>query len=478
MTDLPTVMLEQTSAGQAYRERLLDMMLTLATSDAPDGLDQVESALAASCHLDYVHILTPDEPEDEAKGDRPVVVIRTDNGVRFHAWPPERLATADVQQALRLAARFVPRLQRRAAAPLAAGTADDWSRCGGLVGQSGVMRVLHERIARVARCTFSVLIEGESGVGKELVARHVHAISARRRGPFVAVNCAAIVESLLEAELFGIEERTATGVRGRRGKFEQADGGTLFLDEVSDLSSSAQAKLLRAIQDLAVERVGSQMMRKLNVRIIAATNRPLEGAVATGHFRRDLFYRLNAIEITVPPLRARREDIPLLVTTLLQRYRQEQPYRLSARALDALLVHEWPGNVRELERVVERAVTLASGDLIDIDDLPDSVTGRYREVTTQAPGDVDQSMRAWGARYARMVLARTNGNKREACRLLDISYHTLQSYLAYGDATRSVVSLPAPAGPTTAGADDDTYPLPRGHGAAVVHDGPGPEGPP
>src|SRR5690606_5605290 len=146
---------------------------------------------------------------------------------------------------------------------------------GGIVGKSEAIRRLHERIGRVASRSFSVLIEGESGVGKELVARRVHALSARRRGPFVAVNCAAIVESLIEAELFGIEERTATGVRGRRGKFETADGGTLFLDEVADLSSAAQAKLLRAIQDLAVERVGGHGMRQLDVRIIAATNRPL-----------------------------------------------------------------------------------------------------------------------------------------------------------------------------------------------------------
>ena len=248
---------------------------------------------------------------------------------------------------------------------------------GDLVGTTPVMRQLHERIARAARKNFIVLIQGESGAGKELVARRVHALSDRSHGPFVPVNCAAIVESLLEAELFGIEERTATGVRGRRGKFEQADGGTLFLDEVSDLSSSAQAKLLRVIQDPTVERVGGHGSRRVDVRIVVATNRPLEALSRSGEFRRDLFYRLNAIEIAVPPLRARRDDIPYLVEAILQRSSDGQPYRLSGDAMDALMVYEWPGNVRELERVIERAITLAHSHVIDVADLPEAVTGRY-----------------------------------------------------------------------------------------------------
>jgi len=478
MSELPVVVQEHTSAGQAGLDRLLDILLTLTVSEAMDGLEQVEAVLTTVCRLQYLRILPPDDPDAGAEAGRPVMVLRGDNGVRFHAWPPERLAEPDVQAALHLAARFVPRLHR-APSPPPDGPDADWSRYGGLVGRSEAMLCLHERIARVARRSFSVLIEGESGVGKELVARHVHSLSARRRGPFVAVNCAAIVETLLEAELFGIEERTATGVRGRRGKFELADGGTLFLDEVSDLSSAAQAKLLRAIQDLAVERVGSHGMRRLNVRIIAATNRPLGGATMTGQFRRDLYYRLNAVEIAVPPLRARREDIPLLASTFLRRFGEGQAYRLSARALDALLVHEWPGNVRELERVIERAVTLASGEFLDIDDLPESVTGRYREVMAHPPGDTDHSMRAWGARYARMVLARTRGNKREACRVLDISYHTLQSYLTYGASAVQDGAGPTPITNegTGAPAPEHLYPPPLGHGAAVVHEAPSPTWP-
>src|SRR5207302_4266322 len=156
---------------------------------------------------------------------------------------------------------------------------------------------------------FTILLEGESGVGKELVARQIHDLSPRRNGPFVAINCAALVETLLEAELFGIEERTATGVRGRRGKFEHAEGGTLFLDEVSDLSLSAQAKLLRAIQELSVERVGATGARRVNTRIVAATNRTLSDMVARGLFRADLYYRLGGVEIHVPSLRSRRDDL-------------------------------------------------------------------------------------------------------------------------------------------------------------------------
>src|SRR6187200_41457 len=228
-----------------------------------------------------------------------------------------------------------------------------------LIGSSEAIRRVRERIERVAVTDFTVLIEGESGTGKELVARQIHELSRRRRGPFVAVNCAAIVETLLEAELFGIEDRTATGVRGRRGKFESAHEGTLFLDEVSDLSAAAQAKLLRAIQDLTVERVGGYGTRRVNTRIVVATNRPLAGLVTDGRFRMDLYYRLIGVEVQVPPLRERREDVVELAHYFLERHRGVKALRLSDAAVDALLAYHWPGNVRELERVMERAVALA-----------------------------------------------------------------------------------------------------------------------
>jgi transcriptional regulator with PAS, ATPase and Fis domain len=301
-----------------------------------------------------------------------------------------------------------------------------------LIGSTPVMHALRTRVERVAVTDFTVLIEGESGTGKELVARQVHELSRRRAGPFVAVNCAAVVETLLEAELFGIEERTATGVRGRRGKFENADGGTLFLDEVSDLSLSAQAKLLRVIQDLAVERVGGQGVRRVNTRIIAATNRPLSDLTVRGLFRTDLYYRLSGVEIQVAPLRSRREDIPELARYFLDRHRHSRELTLSPQAEEALSLHAWPGNVRELERLMERSVALAEADRIELDDLPAVVRGEYEETLGPALAG-NESFRRWGSRYARLVFERCGRNKRRACRVLDISYHTLQAYLRYSD---------------------------------------------
>ena len=222
-----------------------------------------------------------------------------------------------------------------------------------------------------------VPLEGESGCGKELVAREIHLQSRRQGGAFVAVNCAALVETLLEAELFGIEDRTATGVRGRAGKFELANGGTLFLDEVGDLSPTAQAKLLRAIQDMAVERVGGHATRTLNVRLVVATNRCLGDMVRDGLFRADLYYRLSGVEIHVPPLRERRADIPLLATHFLSHHPAMGDVRLSAGAADALRAYDWPGNVRELQRVIERAVALSMTGRITLEDLPARVTGDY-----------------------------------------------------------------------------------------------------
>lgn len=299
-----------------------------------------------------------------------------------------------------------------------------------LIGATPTMAALRNRIERVAATDFTVLLEGESGVGKELVARQIHELSRRRNGPFVAINCAALVETLLEAELFGIEERTATGVRGRRGKFEHADGGTLFLDEVSDLSLTAQAKLLRAIQDLAVERVGSTGTQRVDIRIIAATNRGLAQLVEQRLFRADLFYRLGGVDLRVPPLRERRTDIAELSDYFLERLRHVRSLRLSEAAREALMLYDWPGNVRELERIIERAVALAQTSVIELDDLPAAVRGDYAAVLMPALRRGD-TMRAWGSRYARLVLERCGGNKRETSRVLNISYHTLNSYLRY-----------------------------------------------
>ncbi len=268
----------------------------------------------------------------------------------------------------------------------------------------------------------------------------------------MAINCAALVETLLEAELFGIEDRTATGVRGRRGKFEHAEGGTLFLDEVSDLSMSAQAKLLRAIQDLAIERVGGHGVRQVDTRIIVATNRSLHALVERNLFRQDLFYRLSGVELRVPPLRNRREDILELARHFLASHQSVRHLEISAAAAEALQAYDWPGNVRELERLIEASVALVQGDRLELDDLPPAVRGPFADILlpSLACGD---SMRTWGSRYARLILHQCRDNKRRACRRLGISYHTLQAYLRH-----PVSHAPEPDEWETArngGADDD-----------------------
>ncbi len=292
-------------------------------------------------------------------------------------------------------------------------------------------RAVRDRIERVAATDFTILIEGESGTGKELVARQIHELSRRHKGPFVAVNCAAIVETLLEAELFGIEERTATGVRGRRGKFEHAHEGTLFLDEVADLSPAAQAKLLRAIQDLA----GRACRRRRFPPCRHAHHRRdqparLRVSWSSGRFRLDLYYRLHGVEVQVPPLRARREDIAELARYFLERHRFVRHLQLSKAAADALLVYDWPGNVRELERVIERGVALAGSDSLELDDLPP----RCWAATPTSWCRRCRPGRRCGrghSRYARLVYERCNNNKRQACRELGISYHTLRAHLAF-----------------------------------------------
>jgi DNA-binding NtrC family response regulator len=347
-----------------------------------------------------VRLVTPARTPDGIVLDVPTADPRTQAVLEAVCAPDRLLAESDVRvltaaahlgglvlEATRARGGMPPRLEDGAAP---------------IIGSTPGIRALRERIERVAFTDFTVLIEGESGSGKELVARQLHELGRRSRGPFVALNCAAVVETLLEAELFGIEERTATGVRGRRGKFEHADGGTLFLDEVSDLSLSAQAKLLRAIQELAVERVGGHGIRRVNARIIAATNRPLSELVERGLFRADLYYRLSGVEVRVPPLRERRADIPELARYFLSRHRSTRELVLSPQAEEALCHYGWPGNVRELGRLMERAVALAETERIELDDLPPQVRGQCAEVLGPSLAAND-TMRMWGMRYARLV---------------------------------------------------------------------------
>jgi two-component system nitrogen regulation response regulator NtrX len=243
-----------------------------------------------------------------------------------------------------------------------------------LIGETPLMRALRDQIAMAAPTNGRVLIHGENGSGKELVARAVHGQSMRRERAFVEVNCAAIPEELIESELFGHEKGAFTGAHSRRrGRFELADGGTIFLDEIGDMSFKTQAKVLRALEEQSFERVGGKDTVKVDARVIAASNRNLESLIRDGRFREDLFYRLNVIPIEVPPLRARRDDIPLLVDHFIRIFSAENGKRiktLSGEALAYFLAYDWPGNVRELRNMVERLVIMAPRDVIEADDLP------------------------------------------------------------------------------------------------------------
>jgi DNA-binding NtrC family response regulator len=354
---------------------------------------------------------------------RQVLLEATFDGPSIDDWTCQLLEGAANLSAIVLEGERLARLTDEFARPAPDGAAP-------LIGSSAVMHGLRERVERVAMTDFTVLIEGDSGTGKELVARQIHELSRRRHGPFIAINCAALVETLIEAELFGIEERTATGVRGRRGKFEHADGGTLFLDEVSELSLAAQAKLLRAIQDLAVERVGGTGSRRVDTRVVVATNRSLAGLCDKGLFRTDLYYRVSGVDVRVPPLRQRKEDILELAHYFLSRHTSRRRITISAAAADALLTYDWPGNVRELERMIEGAVATCSDGHIELDDLPIALRGAYSEVLMPSVQE-QETMRAWGSRYARLMLERCGHNKRRTCQVLGISYHTLNAYLSY-----------------------------------------------
>ena len=256
------------------------------------------------------------------------------------------------------------------------------SRLGRLIGQSPRMREIFRTLERVAPSRATVLVLGESGTGKELVARALHDLGPRREGAFVPVHCAAIPDSLIENELFGHERGAYTDARERKiGRFEAASGGTLFLDEVGELSPGVQAKLLRALQERTIERIGSHEPIPVDVRVVTATNRNLEQDVAAGRFREDLYYRINVVPLRLPPLRERREDVRLLAESFLSRARSagdRGPARITATALAALERYDWPGNVRELENALERAMALAEGEAIELDDLPEAVVRANR----------------------------------------------------------------------------------------------------
>ncbi|HEU4683448.1 MAG TPA: sigma-54 dependent transcriptional regulator [Nitrospira sp.] len=308
-------------------------------------------------------------------------------------------------------------------------------RAASIIGQSRKIVEVFKLVGKVARTRTAVLIQGESGTGKELIARAIHDNSPRAARPFVAVNCSAITESLLESELFGHVKGSFTGAHAfRRGLLEESSGGTFFLDEVGDLSPAGQAKLLRALQEGEIRRVGGNETVPVDLRVISASRRNLPDLAKAGRFREDLLYRLNTVTITLPPLRERIDDIIILAECFLSRYnadKQATPVSLSPAAKQALLRYHWPGNVRELEHVMERAVALATHSALSLDDLPLEIREAGR--ATVHNGTVPGTLSALQREHVFKVLESTRGNKEQAARLLGISRRTLYRFLArYG----------------------------------------------
>jgi len=306
---------------------------------------------------------------------------------------------------------------------------DDRFQFGNILGEHPSMQRLMKNVAQVARSRATVLIHGETGTGKELIAAAIHQNSKRKDKPFIRLNCASLSETLLESELFGHERGSFTGAVARReGRFKQADGGTLFLDEVSEIPMSIQIKLLRFLQEREFERVGGNETLKVDVRVVAATNCELTQRVEDGRFREDLFYRLKVVQLDVPPLRVRRSDIPLLAYSFLRKYAAENDRSvqgLAEEALEHLMIYPWPGNVRELENAIERAVVMCEDDVIERDDLPTSAHGDLRDGSVMAliPGVTMSELE-------RIAILRTldavDGSTAKASEILGISQRKIQ----------------------------------------------------
>ena len=297
-----------------------------------------------------------------------------------------------------------------------------------IVGRSPAMLEVYKMVARVAPSTSTVLVSGESGTGKELVARAIHTHSPRAKKPFVAVNCTALTESLLESELFGHDKGAFTGaVVQKKGLFEEADGGTLFLDEIGDVGPKMQAQLLRVLQEGRIRRVGGSEEIKVDVRLVAATNRDLDEEVKAKRFREDLYFRLNVVTIRVPPLRERPGDIPLLVSHFISKYAPATEASIAPSAIDALKRHDWKGNVRELENAVERALALSKNGLILPSDLPPEILSHAGTAPVAPANLIDDrpTIAELERRYIDLILRETGGNKKRAAEVLGIDRRTL-----------------------------------------------------
>ncbi len=305
-----------------------------------------------------------------------------------------------------------------------------------IIGRSAAMREIFHTVERVAPTRATVLLAGESGVGKDMIARAIHQHSPRKNHAFVKINCTALPENLMESELFGYEKGAFTGANtSKPGKFEQADQGTAFLDEIGDVPGNIQVKLLRVLQERQFERLGSNVTRNVDVRVIAATNANLRAALEQGRFREDLYYRLNVVPINIPPLRDRKEDIPFLAIHFFQKLSHELgsiAKEISPAAIDRLLEYTWPGNVRELENTLERSLVLASGEVLQPGDIRIEAS-RNAPASTSAHSPLlpeGETLDHWEQRMIREALRRANGNKSQAARMLGLTRNALRYRLS------------------------------------------------
>ena len=306
-----------------------------------------------------------------------------------------------------------------------------------IIGRSAAMREIFNTVERVAPTRATVLLAGESGVGKDMIARAIHQHSPRRNHPFVKINCTALPENLMESELFGYEKGAFTGANtSKPGRFEQSDKGTAFLDEIGDVPAHIQVKLLRILQERQFERLGSNVTRNVDVRVVAATNVDLRGALEQGRFREDLYYRLNVVPINVPPLRERKEDIPFLAMHFVRKVSSDlgsNVKEVSPAAMDRLVAHAWPGNVRELENTIERSIVLASGEVLEAADMRiEAPRGTTVPASTQQAALLPEgeTLEHWEQMMIREALRRANGNKSQAARLLGLTRNALRYRLS------------------------------------------------
>jgi two-component system, NtrC family, response regulator AtoC len=428
--------------GRALRDQGHDVVTTPSATEAQRLLVErsfdllvIDYLMPDRTGLDVIRELVSTTPE----GERPAMVMMTAHGTVESAVEAMKLGARDylqkpfeVDELIVTVRRLIEEQRTRTGLRYLLSERDAEFNHYGLVGRSRPVMDVIKRAELVAESRSTVLLSGETGTGKELVARAIHARSAQRDMPLIKVNCAAIPETLLESELFGHVRGAFTGATfTKKGRFSLADGGTIFLDEIATISTAVQAKLLRVLQDREFEPLGSERTQKVDVRVIAATNRDLRQMVSAGRFQEDLYYRLNVIPITIPPLRERREDIPLLVEHFLRKYAQNSGKRIEevdAALLEELERYDWPGNVRELENTIERAVVLATGPRLTRETL--WLMGAMATPTSGLPSQKLHVNLEWAERETiRKALARAGGVKKDAAELMGISQRALSHYL-------------------------------------------------